>query len=128
MSIDERIEDFNKKQDRIEIAGHDSPAAGTEVFYLKGLLDTDNSGDLSNLLTGLINEELRGRTSKLVLDCNAISYVSSTGIGSFVNILVTCTNHDVALYLSRVPQRVSDVMELLGFSGHFSFIDDPNAV
>lgn len=126
MSIKEVVESFNEKFLQISIAESKTIYRDTLVLYLEGILDTENSGDFASVINECIANNLYGKYSKLVLDCNGITYVSSTGIGGFVNILVTCTHNDITLCLSRVPSRISDIMDLLGFSSYFTFIDDPN--
>ncbi len=127
MSIDEQIEGFNRSLIRINIAERSTIRRDTLVLYLEGILDTENSGDFASFINNCIPKELYGKYSKLVLDFNGITYVSSTGIGGLVNILVTCSQNDIALCISRVPSRISDVIDLLGFSSYFTFIEDPNA-
>lgn len=126
MSIDERIESFNRNLNRISIVEGKTVQRDTLVLYMKGILDTENSGDFASFIGKCISNELYGRYSTLVLDCNGIAYVSSTGIGALVNILVTCSHNDIALRVSRVPSRISDVVDLLGFSSYFTFIEDPD--
>jgi anti-anti-sigma factor len=121
MSIDARIEDFSKRRTGIRLIRIGSDSEDSLKLALSGILDTDNSSGFSSFLQNEIDgSDMKGIRS-LVLDLSGISYISSTGIGSLVTLLGSCTKQDIELLLTRVPERVRGVMDLLGFSSYFQF-------
>ena len=51
-----------------------------QVLHLRGRLDLAASPDFSALLQKMIS----GGTTKIVLDCRDLKYVSSSGLGAFI--------------------------------------------
>jgi len=58
----------------------------------------------------------------LVLECSNLNYVSSTGIGVFVSILMKCNRRNIKLFLSAMPEKILNIFSLLGFYSYFNFI------
>ena len=92
---------------------------GYQILALTGSLDTYNSNIFTDTLAAIIDST----TSKqIILDLGKITYVSSTGIGSFLNILKQCAAKSVDMYLLTVQQKVVEVFQLLGFTSFINFI------
>ncbi len=123
MSIEAKITKLREKKLDIEASKVEKSSGEQLVLKLRGLLDTENSGDFSSSMSDLIETELQGHYEELVIDAAGLTYASSTGIGSLVHILVTCNKNDVELLLRNVPQHIVGVMDLLGFSSYFTFLD-----
>ena len=89
----------------------------TAVLFLEGFLDTKNSYDFISLVELLIKKSKN--PSRIVIDCHALNYITSTGIGAFTNILVSCKTMKIELLLNRLPKKIRDTIDLLGFTGYF---------
>ncbi|MFO7849131.1 MAG: STAS domain-containing protein [Spirochaetia bacterium] len=117
-----KIDGFNTAGLKISLDLKCHGAISTTIcIYLQGDLDNENSPALKELLAQIFDEpEI---PSKIILDCSRLTYASSTGIGSFVFFLMECKKRNVQLFLSRVPGKVKDIFNLLGFDSYFTFID-----
>ncbi len=63
------------------------------------------------------------RYIKLIFDCGGIDYMSSTGIGAFVDFLKTAKNKNGNISIINMKPKVFEVFQLLGFSTFFNFDD-----
>ncbi len=86
------------------------------LVVLNGSVDTYNS----NYFQKSISKAIDAGFTKLIFNCTALNYVSSTGIGSLTNLLkaVKAKNGDIVLF--GVKQKVFDAFRLLGFSQFFN--------
>lgn len=89
------------------------------LVKLTGYIDTYNS----NYFTNQMNKILENGAYKIIFDCPGVSYVSSTGIGSFVIVLKTVKSHGGEIVLLKIVPRVYEVFSLLGFSQFFKIVD-----
>jgi|SRR5271166_4462459 len=53
-----------------------------QILHLRGRLDLVAAGEFGALLEGIINTG----ASKIVLDCRDLRYVSSSGLGAFIQV------------------------------------------
>ncbi len=86
------------------------------VLYLNGYIDTYNSAFFLKrgakvVEAGYIN---------LILNCAALNYVSSTGIGSFTAFLKMVKPKGGDVVLLDIQPKVYEVFQLLGFSQFFN--------
>ena len=51
-------------------------------------------------------------------------YVSSTGVGSIVNIFLQLSKRGIDIYFLNIIEKVSEVFSLLGFLSQFKLIKD----
>ena len=86
------------------------------LVVLNGYIDTYNSNYFQKSISKIIDAGF----VKLIFNCAALNYVSSTGIGSLTNLLkiVKSKNGDIVLF--GVQQKVFDAFRLLGFSQFFN--------
>ena len=89
------------------------------LVKLTGYIDTYNS----NYFTNQMNKILESEVYKIIFDCSGVSYVSSTGIGSFIFVLKTVKSHGGEIVLLKVVPEVYEVFSLLGFSQFFKIVD-----
>ena len=88
----------------------------TAVVQMAGYLDTYNSMGVQNQ----VNQIIRGGVNNLVFDLKKLTYISSTGIVVFTNTLKQVRKTGGNIILSEMASRVSDVLQLLGFSTFFT--------
>jgi anti-anti-sigma factor len=92
---------------------------GALVLYLSGYIDTYNS----NFFQKRVNRAVEAGYTKLIFNCGGLSYVSSTGIGSFTAFLKTVKPRGGDIVLLEIQPRVYEVFQLLGFSQFFTIRD-----
>jgi anti-sigma B factor antagonist len=96
------------------------------LVTLAGYLDTNNSIFFTDAFTNSIDEY--GKARIIVLDIGDLSYVSSTGIGSFVTILAHFKKKNYSMFILHMSDKVRAVFDLLGFTSFFRFIDDTSEI
>jgi len=95
------------------------------MLGLKGLIDTYNTIPFYDNIKKFLALEER---LVLVLDMNSISYMSSTGIGIFLQIDKDCKAGNIKLYLMGIRKNVDEVFSLLGFKMFFNYITELNDI
>lgn len=92
---------------------------GCLVMYLTGYIDTYNSSSFQKR----VNRAIESGYPRLIFQCNGLSYVSSTGIGSFTAFLKAVKPRGGDLVLLEIQPKVYEVFQLLGFSQFFHIQD-----
>jgi anti-anti-sigma factor len=110
---DESLKIKLQKLDQIE---------GCLVLYLTGYIDTYNS----NYFQKRISRAVDFGFIRLIFQCGALNYVSSTGIGSFTAFLKLVKPRGGDLVLLEIQPKVYEVFQLLGFSQFFNIKDTLN--
>ena len=107
----------NEKDDSLKISLHKIPnVANGCAVVLEGYIDTYNSSFFQKQLTKLISAGY----FNLLFNCEALSYVSSTGLGSFTILLKMVKMKGGDIVLAAVQEKVSEVFQILGFSQFFN--------
>jgi anti-sigma B factor antagonist len=88
------------------------------VVALKGYIDTYNSPGFQRQ----INNVITAGYIRLIFDFAGVTYISSTGIGVFTNILKDVKSRHGDIALAGVADRVFEVFQLLGFSRFFNIV------
>ena len=121
------IKAFNAQDYRISIKAKYCEASQRSLcFHLYGELDNESGLPFEKRITSYFTRQFIPPV--LILDCSKLNYVSSTGIGVFVNILMQCNQQDIHLYLCALPEKIRNLFSLLGFSNYFTFIDSISEV
>lgn len=92
---------------------------GTIVLFLSGYIDTYNS----SFFQKRVNRAVESGFSRLIFHCGGLTYVSSTGIGSFTAFLKAVKPLGGDVVLLEIQPRVYEVFQLLGFSQFFNIRD-----
>ena len=109
------------KASRLSLALADSIKPTGLVLILAGDLDTDSTGEfLSFVLESL---SVMKPPTTLILDLSALKYISSTGVGSLTAILSETRRKGIGLSICSIPKHIWNIIDLLGFTAFFSFID-----
>lgn len=85
------------------------------LVFLNGYVDTYNSSFFQKKVGSLIEKGF----IRLIFNCAALNYVSSTGIGSFTAFLKRVKPKGGDVVLLEVQPKVYEVFQLLGFSQFF---------
>lgn len=86
------------------------------IVYLSGYIDTYNSTYFQRKIEKIINNDY----VNLMFNCAKLTYVSSTGIGSFAAFLKLAKSKGGDIVLLEVAPKVYEVFQLLGFSQFFN--------
>jgi len=89
------------------------------VISLDGAIESYNANDFEEILKMIV----AAGHLKLVFACAKLTYVSSIGIGVFMNLLTTTKKKNGSMVFAEVPESVARVFDNLGFSVFFTFRD-----
>ncbi len=92
------------------------------AIHLAGYIDSYNSLSFEKK----IGKVIEAGFIRLVFSCEAVNYISSTGIGSFTTLLSCIKKKGGDMVLINVQPKVRNVFEVLGFSRFFQFADNLN--
>jgi len=110
------LEQTDEKIDSLEIKFQKvSSVSGCLVVSMNGYIDTYNAPHFKRQVDKVIDTGY----VRLVFDFSGISYISSTGIGAFVQFLKEVKPRSGDMVLVGMVERVFDVFHLLGFSSFF---------
>ena len=91
----------------------------TRVLNCVGYIDTYNSPQFSRI----VNAEIKNDVKNLIFDLSKVTYISSTGIGTFPTFLKNVSPKGGNIVLIGMTDRVREVFQLLGFSSFFNKAD-----
>ncbi len=117
------VPSFDEERDeslKIKLQRPASGAEGVLILYLNGYIDTYNS----NFFQKRVNRAIEAGYTKLIFHCSGLTYVSSTGIGSFTAFLKAVKPRGGDLVLLEIQPKVYEVFQLLGFSQFFHIKDN----
>ena len=110
----------NDKDDSLKIALKKIPGMQDGcMIMLEGYIDTYNSSFFQKQLTKVVDAGFYN----LLFNCKDLSYVSSTGLGSFTILLKMVKVKGGDIVLCEVQEKVSEVFQILGFSQFFNLKD-----
>jgi anti-anti-sigma factor len=121
MANDEIVRGFDtEKEDSLQIALNRVQGVknGLEL-NLTGYIDTYNS----NAFQKRVQRAIDAGFVRLIFNCKALNYVSSTGIGAFTAFLKTLKSKGGDLVLVALQPKVFEVFQLLGFAQFFNIRD-----
>jgi len=87
------------------------------MLTLSGYIDTYNS----NMFQKRVQKVIEAGFVRLIFQCSSLSYLSSTGIGSFTAFLKAVKPQGGDLVFLDIQPKVYEVFQLLGFSRFFNF-------
>jgi anti-anti-sigma factor len=121
MTNNEIIRGFDdEKEESLKIQLQQVPEVeGCLLLTLNGYIDTYNSTYFQKHIQLAINAGF----IRLIFHCGGLSYVSSTGIGSFTSFLKIVKPRGGDLILLEIQPKVYEVFHLLGFSQFFNIRD-----
>jgi len=93
----------------------------TELITIQGRIDSVEASRFSEALEAA---NYRG-IYKLVVDMHELEYMSSAGFRALAEAQRNGQRHKVgAVVLARVPSRVREALEMVGFAEHFHIFED----
>jgi anti-sigma B factor antagonist len=85
------------------------------LLEVSGRIDSENAETLKDYLV-----ELGKREQQVLIDCSAMDYISSTGLGALLMLLKLITKQAGTLRLFGLSPRIAEVFEISGFNKLFS--------
>ena len=92
---------------------------GQTIVTLKGRMDTLSSKEFEQEIQSLLEES----NLNLCLDCDELTYISSSGLRIFMTLLKHVNNTNGKLVVIKMRQEVKDVFDMTGFSALFDIRD-----
>ncbi len=92
-----------------------------DLMEISGRVDSYTSPQIKEALGAIMAE---GRC-KIILDLKSVTYLSSSGMLTFINALKQCQlSEQGKIILAQVPPRILTSLELAGFNQLFDIYDD----
>jgi anti-sigma B factor antagonist len=119
----EIFDQINQKPNDVKLEGeYFNGDPGTLVVKISGSLDTYNSHDFRIAVNEAIKESPKLKI--VVFDMESLNYVSSTGVGSVIDIFMQSQKSEVDVYLYRMCDKINEIFNLLGFINYFKLITE----
>ncbi len=85
---------------------------GTDIIVPIGEIDASSSIELDLTIAKSVGE---GYT-RLLVDCNALEYISSAGLGVFMSYIEEFNDKNIKMVLYGMNEKVANTFEILGLS------------
>ncbi len=89
------------------------------VLNISGYLDAHTAPEFETALTRLMQEE----RYRIIVSMKDLQYISSAGLGVFMEFIEEVRNKKGDIKLAEVPPRVYKVFDLLGFPSLYEFYE-----
>lgn len=86
------------------------------IITISGRLDTNSSPEFEKVIEPVIS----GSVSNLALDCNALQYISSSGLRLFLMLQKNISQKKGALVLRGLSPEIKEIFNITGFSAIFT--------
>jgi anti-sigma B factor antagonist len=85
---------------------------GADVLALVGEIDASSSIDLDLAIAKSVGEGF----TKLLVDCTALEYISSAGLGVFMSYIEEFKEKQMSMVLFGMNEKVANTFEILGLN------------
>lgn len=92
---------------------------GILILTVAGRLDARNSGEFEQQALALATTE-----TKIILECQQLEYVSSSGLRVFLLLLKKLKQSNGQLAICGLSPVIREIFDISGFSGIFSIFTD----
>ncbi|MEA4868608.1 putative anti-sigma factor antagonist BtrV [bioreactor metagenome] len=89
---------------------------GKVTIGIEGRIDTTNYNDFENS----VNKILEENPAEVILDCNSLSYISSSGLRIFLTIHKRMMGTGGKLTLKSMQPAIKEIFDISGFSSIFN--------
>jgi len=93
---------------------------GTDVVALVGEIDASSSIDLDLAIAKSVGEGF----SKILVDCSALEYISSAGLGVFMSYIEEFKEKNIDMILFGMNENVSNTFQILGLNELLRIVTD----
>ena len=85
-----------------------------------GALDWSNFAKVEGAIDALFSRKLYN----IIINLEAVKYISSAGFGCFIQSLDTATNNNGKIIFCGTPENIKEVFSILGLSNILTFADN----
>ncbi len=85
---------------------------GSDVIVLIGEIDASSSIELDLAIAKSVGEGY----AKILIDCNALDYISSAGLGVFMSYIEEFKDRDIKMVLFGMSEKVGNTFSILGLN------------
>ena len=85
---------------------------GADVIALNGEIDASSSIELDLAIAKSVGEGF----TKILVDCGALEYISSAGLGVFMSYIEEFKDRDIRMVLYGMSERVANTFSILGLN------------
>ncbi len=85
---------------------------GADVLVLIGEIDASSSIELDLAIAKSVGEGF----SKILVDCAALEYISSAGLGVFMSYIEEFKDNNILMVLFGMSEKVANTFEILGLN------------
>ena len=93
---------------------------GADVIVLIGEIDASSSIELDLAIAKSVGE---GYT-KILVDCGALEYISSAGLGVFMSYIEEFKDKNLRMVLFGMSEKVANTFEILGLGELLQIVND----
>jgi len=91
------------------------------IVTVSGCIGLEETIDLDKNLSKALTETDR---KKIIIDCTSLSYLSSSGVGVFIETIKKATRLKKDIRFYNIQNKVFEVLQLLGFSEFFKIVNN----
>jgi anti-sigma B factor antagonist len=85
---------------------------GADIIAIIGEIDASSSIELDLAIAKSVGEGYR----KILVDCNALEYISSAGLGVFMSYIEELRDKKISMVLFGLKERVLNTFSILGLA------------
>jgi anti-sigma B factor antagonist len=85
---------------------------GADVIVLIGEIDASSSIELDLAIAKSVGEGF----TKILVDCSALEYISSAGLGVFMSYIEEFKDKNIQMVLFGMSEKVANTFEILGLN------------
>lgn len=85
---------------------------GTELLAVVGEIDASSSIELDLAIAKSVGEGAR----KILIDCSALEYISSAGLGVFMSYIEEFQEKKIVMVLFGMKEKVANTFQILGLA------------
>lgn len=85
---------------------------GADVLALIGEIDASSSIELDLAIARSVGEGF----NKILIDCSALEYISSAGLGVFMSYIEEFKDKNITMVLFGMNEKVANTFEILGLN------------
>jgi anti-sigma B factor antagonist len=85
---------------------------GVDILAVVGEIDASSSIELDLAIAKAVGEGSR----KILVDCSALEYISSAGLGVFMSYIEEFRDKNIRMVLYGMKERVSNTFHILGLA------------
>lgn len=93
---------------------------GTDVIALIGEIDASSSIELDLAIAKSVGEGY----NKILVDCSALEYISSAGLGVFMSYVEEFNDKNIKMVLYGMSDKVANTFQILGLNELLNIAED----